>query len=160
MTCRGTQTSRDAPRPDADHADSAIDSATAASPPLHDAGRPRRSLASPHPVQGDGVLLEQVMFNLIRNGIDASAGLPAARRTIDVSTRRLEASLLVSVSDRGTGIAPDVAPKLFESFFTTKETGMSLGLGICRTIIESHQGRLWHEHRAGGGTVFSFSLPL
>jgi two-component system, LuxR family, sensor histidine kinase DctS len=111
-------------------------------------------------VRGDGVLLEQVMFNLIRNGIDASASQPTANRTIEVATSRTDSTLRVSVADRGTGIAPDVAAKLFESFFSTKETGMGLGLNICRTIIESHHGRLWHESRAGGGTVFSFTLPL
>ncbi|MBT9598106.1 MAG: PAS domain-containing protein [Vitreoscilla sp.] len=113
----------------------------------------------PAEIDCDGVMIEQVLLNLVRNALealDADAGpLPA-----DAVTVRLDANadhVLVSVADRGHGIGrPD---QLFQPFFTTKSDGMGLGLAICRTVIESHGGRLWAEARDGGGTVFHFRLP-
>jgi len=63
------------------------------------------------------------------------------------------------VADRGAGIAPEHEPRLFTPFFTTKERGLGLGLSICRSVLEMHGGRLWHDNRPGGGTAFHFSLP-
>ena len=68
--------------------------------------------------------------------------------------------LTVSVSDSGAGIAQDHAERLFEAFFTTKKSGMGMGLAICRSIVEAHQGRIWAEPNAPRGTVISFTLPL
>jgi len=111
-------------------------------------------------VAGDRVHLQQVLLNLILNGMDAMAGQPRERRRISVRTR-LGADGLVelAVIDSGSGIEPDKLPRLFEPFYTTKANGMGMGLSIARTIIEAHQGRIWAENNAAGGAVFRIALP-
>ncbi|MGE5546215.1 MAG: sensor histidine kinase [Solirubrobacterales bacterium] len=111
-------------------------------------------------VRADRILIEQVLLNLARNGIDAMAGTPAQERRLDVSIACREGAVVVAVADRGHGVDPDIAANLFQPFFTTKDEGMGMGLNICRSIIEFHQGRLWFEPNPGGGSVFQFSLPL
>jgi len=108
----------------------------------------------------DPVMIEQVAVNLIRNGIDAMADTPRAERRLQLSAREQDGMLLFAVADRGKGIPPDVAEKLFAPFFTTKEEGMGMGLNICRSIAELHRGRLSFDARPGGGTIFSFTLPV
>ncbi|HET7775444.1 MAG TPA: PAS domain S-box protein, partial [Azospira sp.] len=108
----------------------------------------------------DPVLLGQVLINLMRNGIDAMAATPPGRRQLIVEAQLLDDLVEVCIADRGTGIAPEVAEKLFSPFFTTKTEGMGMGLNICRSVIEFHGGRLWFEPGAEGGTVFIFTLPL
>jgi two-component system sensor histidine kinase DctS len=108
----------------------------------------------------DPVLLGQVMINLMRNGIDAMAATPVERRQLIVEAQVLEGQVEVCIADRGCGIGPEVAEKLFSPFFTTKTEGMGMGLNICRSVIEFHGGRLWFEPGAEGGTVFIFTLPL
>jgi two-component system sensor histidine kinase DctS len=110
--------------------------------------------------QADGVLLQQVVLNLVRNAMDAMAGTPAAERELVVATDVTERAVTVSIADRGCGIDPAQQERLFEPFFTTKPEGMGIGLNICRSIVELHHGRLWAEPNPGGGTVFSFSLPV
>ena len=111
-------------------------------------------------VDGDQVLLEQVVMNLARNGVEAMGHMPAGRRRLDVALRVADGQALVSIRDFGPGIADDVRDSLFQPFFTTKEEGMGMGLNICRSIIEYHRGRLWFEPHPQGGSVFLFSLPL
>jgi two-component system sensor histidine kinase DctS len=111
-------------------------------------------------LQADPVLLQQVLLNLIRNGMDAMAATPPALRDLRVATLRRNGTVTVSVADRGCGIAPEVAAQMFSPFFTTKPGGMGMGLHICRSIMETHGGRVWAEPNPGGGTTFSFSLPL
>ncbi|MDH4191971.1 MAG: ATP-binding protein, partial [Betaproteobacteria bacterium] len=112
------------------------------------------------PAQADGVMIEQVILNLVRNAIEAVAGGPASGRSIDIITARAEPQALgVTVSDRGPGIAADVAGRLFEPFYTSKPEGMGLGLNICRSIVEFHGGRLWTTPRTGGGAEFHFTVP-
>jgi len=112
-------------------------------------------------VLGDRIQLQQVLMNLLRNGIEAisenagSGGLLTVR-----SERRGPGELTVSVSDSGAGFAPEHAEHLFEAFFTTRKSGMGMGLAICRSIVEAHQGRIWAEPNTPHGTVFSFTLPL
>ena len=110
-------------------------------------------------VRGDRIMLEQVMLNLLRNGMEAMAEQPEDARRLTVATAEVEGMVLVSVGDRGPGIPPQVASHLFEPFFTTKAEGMGMGLNICRSVIEQHQGRLWFEERPGGGSLFRFTLP-
>lgn len=118
-------------------------------------------LAEPVPaVAADPVMIEQVAVNLIRNGMDAMAEAPRAERRISLNTRLQDSTLIFSVADRGKGIPPEVAEKLFAPFFTTKEEGMGMGLNICRSIAELHRGRLTFEDNPGGGTIFHFSLPV
>jgi two-component system sensor kinase FixL len=82
-------------------------------------------------------------------------------RNLTVTTRCDETDfVLVSVADTGPGLAPEVTGSLFQPFVTTKETGLGIGLSICRTIVEAHGGRLWTEQNFGGGTVFYFRLPV
>lgn len=117
-------------------------------------------------VRGDRVLLEQVLVNLVQNALqamqeqaDGPAG-SAAHRVIELSCRRAGAVLRIGVADRGPGIAPDQLEQVFAPFFTTKRDGLGLGLNICRTIVEAHGGFIGVENRAGGGAIFTFTLPI
>ena len=125
-------------------------------------------------IDADGILIEQVLLNLIRNGCEAMMDLPAAPRglrEIVVAVRDVQGEsstnvdllstdqIEFSVSDRGQGIPPDLHDKLFEPFFSTKAEGMGMGLNICRSIVEFHRGRLWATPNPGGGTIFRFTLP-
>jgi two-component system sensor histidine kinase DctS len=111
-------------------------------------------------LQGDRVLLAQALLNLIRNGIDAMRDMPAGRRTLTVAAGADARTVHLSVADQGTGIAAEMLPHLFEPFHTTKAEGMGMGLNICRSVVEAHRGRLWHEPRSGGGCIFHIDLPL
>jgi PAS domain S-box-containing protein len=113
------------------------------------------------PVQGDRVQLQQVLLNLIQNGMDALGPEGAGDRTVAVYARRAEPDFLeVSVADTGTGIAAGEEGKLFDPFFTTKAAGIGLGLSISRSIVEAHGGRMSAENNAGGGATFRFTLPI
>ncbi len=105
----------------------------------------------------DRVQIQQVLVNLLRNAVEALADQPI--RDLTIATAREGGGMIrISVTDTGPGIAPEVAPQLFEAFASTKESGMGLGLSICRTIVEAHGGRIWTEPRPGGGTVFHFTV--
>ena len=110
-------------------------------------------------VMGDRVQLQQVMMNLMMNGIDAMAGVEGARE-LAISTQRIkERELLVSVSDAGVGLPPVQANRIFDAFFTTKPHGTGMGLRISRSIVESHGGRLWADENVTRGARFHFTLP-
>ncbi len=110
-------------------------------------------------VLADKVQVQQVILNLMRNGIDAMEH--SERRELAVSVAPAESDMVaVSVADTGTGIAEDVRAQLFQPFVTSKRHGMGVGLSISRTIIESHGGRIWAEANPGGGTVFTFTLRM
>ncbi|WP_308621951.1 PAS domain S-box protein [Massilia sp. Se16.2.3] len=111
------------------------------------------------PVLADRLMLEQVLLNLTRNGIEAMAEVAPERRILRIAAAADPSQVSVSVIDHGHGIAPDVAERLFSPFFSTKAEGMGMGLSICRTAIEFHGGTLTHAPNPGGGTVFTFSLP-
>lgn len=98
------------------------------------------------------------MLNLVRNAIEAMASSP--RRELTVGVTKTDGVATFIVADTGPGISPDVADRLFQPFITTKENGMGVGLSICRTIVESHGGRIVALPNAGGGTVFQFTLPF
>lgn len=108
---------------------------------------------------GDAVQIQQVLINLVLNAMDAVAEVPEERRTVVVSAERVADRITIAVHDQGNGIAPDSLTKLFDSFFTTKQTGMGLGLSIARSIVEAHGGRVWAENGAANGAVFYFELP-
>lgn len=110
-------------------------------------------------VQIDKVQIQQVMINLLRNGAEAMQN--SARRELRVTTARDGADfVLVSVSDTGTGLSPEIMTTLFQPFITTKGQGLGIGLSICRSIIESHGGKLWVEAKTDGGADFRFRLPI
>jgi len=105
----------------------------------------------------DKVQIQQVLINLMRNAGEAMQGNP--RREITVSARHAESMIEIAVADTGPGLAPQVAERLFQPFVSTKRDGMGVGLSICRTIVESHGGRIWTDTAPEGGAVFRFTLP-
>ena len=114
----------------------------------------------PH-VRGDRVQIQQVLLNLILNGMDALQETRLENRRVDVTARLDGAHLVeIAVSDAGHGIPADKLGQIFDPFFTTKPNGMGIGLAISRTIVEAHRGRLWAENRNGGGAAFRFTLPI
>jgi two-component system sensor histidine kinase DctS len=132
------------------------------------------------PVWCDRTMVEQVLLNLARNGMQAMDQVPIAARDLRIGVRlRRPATnpgstasrpapledtastswVEFSVSDSGIGITPEVAQRIFTPFFTTKAQGMGLGLSLCRTVVEQHGGALLYEPRSTPGTVFRFTLP-
>jgi signal transduction histidine kinase len=112
------------------------------------------------PILGDHIQLQQVILNLVVNGIDAMKDAPTENRTITIRTSRVENFADLSVSDRGPGIPEDKLKEVFEPFFTSKAEGMGMGLSIARTIIEAHHGQIWAKNRDHGGASFRIKLPL
>src|SRR5213075_759131 len=111
-------------------------------------------------VRGDRVHLQQVLLNLILNGMDALNGNEDNRRVTVSARLAATRDIEISVSDTGHGITSEKLTKVFDPFFTTKPDGMGMGLPISRTIVESHGGRLWVESNNGSGATFRFTLPL
>jgi PAS domain S-box-containing protein len=112
------------------------------------------------PVIGDRVQLQQVILNLLRNASDAMAGVDDRPRSLLIRTEREDGDRVrVTVRDAGAGIDPGSADRLFDAFYTTKSSGMGIGLSVSRSIIERHQGRLWAEPNDGPGATFAFSIP-
>lgn len=116
---------------------------------------------APPLVDVDPVLIEQVLLNLLRNAIEASAeGAPAERR-VRLSTHvDASGSAVVRICDSGPGLTPQMRAHLFEPFVSGRRGGLGLGLSIARTIVENHGGRIWHETAPAGSAIFCFSLPL
>ena len=112
------------------------------------------------PILGDHIQLQQVILNLVMNGIDAMRDTLSENRIIAIRTSHVEKFAELSVSDRGPGIPEDKLKQIFEPFFTSKTEGMGMGLSIARTIIEAHQGLIWAKNRDHGGATFRIRLPL
>jgi signal transduction histidine kinase len=116
--------------------------------------------ADVRPVFGDRVQLQQVLLNLITNGIEAMNAVTDRPKLLAITSEPVEpGGVLVAVEDTGTGLDPATADRIFDSFFTTKPNGMGIGLSICRSIIEAHGGRFWVSPRVPCGTVFRFTVP-
>jgi signal transduction histidine kinase len=112
------------------------------------------------PVLGDRVQLQQVMLNLVMNGIEAMNDVTDRPRNLVVSSRVLDnGQVSIIVTDSGVGVDPAVAEKLFDPFFTTKAGGMGIGLSISRSIVESHGGHLWASTNEGPGATFHVAFP-
>ena len=106
----------------------------------------------------DRIQIQQVLVNLIRNAIDAMIDSPV--RGLTIRTDREPGDFVrMSIEDSGSGISEAVAPQLFQPFVTSKQSGMGIGLSICRTIVEAHGGRIWFEPAPDSGTIFYFTLP-
>jgi C4-dicarboxylate-specific signal transduction histidine kinase len=110
-------------------------------------------------VMGDRVQLQQVMMNLILNGIDAMADVEGVRELKVRSQPGEDGQVLVSVSDTGAGLPAELAARIFDAFFTTKAHGTGMGLRISRSIVEAHGGRLWAGNNTPRGAKFCFTLP-
>ncbi|WP_439400776.1 ATP-binding protein [Bradyrhizobium sp. DASA03068] len=108
-------------------------------------------------IYANRIQIQQVLVNLIRNSLEEVASTPQAK--IDVVTRQINSKEIeISVADNGRGVVPLVVDKLFQPFVSTRHDGMGLGLAICRSIVESHNGKLWYEPNPGGGALFRFTL--
>lgn len=114
------------------------------------------------PVTGDRIQIEQVLFNLIRNGFDSLRESPPGERRLCISTTldAANGTIVVAIEDNGAGMPPDVVPHVFDRFFTTKPAGMGVGLSISRSIVENHGGKLWASPAEDRGAVFRFTLPI
>jgi signal transduction histidine kinase len=111
------------------------------------------------PVFGDRVQLQQVILNLVMNGVEATASLTDRSREVRISSLEYEGdTVLVAVQDSGVGIDEQASEKIFEAFYTTKPQGMGMGLAISRSIIEDHGGQLWATSNNGSGATFQFTL--
>jgi PAS domain S-box-containing protein len=111
-------------------------------------------------VQADRVQLQQVLLNLVTNAMDSMASITDRPHGLSVRSERLEDWVLISVQDSGMGINPEHAERMFDAFFTTKPNGIGLGLSICRSIVESHGGRLSVFSSQPHGSVFQVMLPI
>jgi C4-dicarboxylate-specific signal transduction histidine kinase len=112
------------------------------------------------PVKGDRVQVQQVVMNLILNAVEAMSSVEAGARELLISTEQNQTDgVLVAVRDSGPGINPEQLERVFEAFYTTKSSGVGMGLSICRSIIDAHGGRLWADASEPRGAVFQFTLP-
>jgi C4-dicarboxylate-specific signal transduction histidine kinase len=108
-------------------------------------------------IKADAVQVQQVIVNLLRNAIEALSATSELPKSLLIRSRHDEDSVMVDVQDEGTGLAN--LENIFEPFITTKETGMGMGLAICRSIVEAHGGRIWVVRNEVRGVTFSLSLP-
>ena len=115
------------------------------------------------PIMGDRIQLQQVLLNLVVNGMEAMRQSPEDRRQLSIEAESHvsegQALVLIRVTDAGIGLSAEDQPRLFEAFYTTKAEGMGMGLAISRSIVEAHGGRLWATPNAGFGATFQFVLP-
>jgi signal transduction histidine kinase len=112
-------------------------------------------------IRGDRVQLQQVMINLVMNGVEAMQPVTDRPRELVIRSGHDETQqVLVSMTDCGVGISTENADQLFNAFFTTKSSGMGMGLSICRSIMEAHGGRLWATTNVPHGATFQFTLPV
>jgi signal transduction histidine kinase len=112
------------------------------------------------PVGGDRIQLQQVVMNLVRNATDAMSGVDDRPRRLLIRTEPdEEAGIRLSVMDVGIGFGPADAERVFDAFYTTKNDGMGIGLSVSRSIVETHNGRLWATPNDGPGVTFCFAIP-
>ena len=110
-------------------------------------------------IRADRVQLQQVILNLIINAVEAMRDVDEGDRELLIGTRNESDGVCVEVRDSGPGLAPAALERLFEAFYTTKSDGLGLGLSICRSIIEVHNGRLWVSSNPSRGAIFQFIVP-
>src|SRR5262245_14207346 len=111
------------------------------------------------PIHGDRVQLQQVIMNLLMNAVEAMGTSQAGARDLLISTEQDHEGVLVGVRDSGPGIDAAYPERVFDPFYTTKSRGMGMGLSICRSIVETHGGRLWATVCQPHGTLFQFTIP-
>ena len=116
-------------------------------------------------VEIDKVQIQQVLVNLIKNSLDAMENTEPDKRNLEIhsvlNTNSFESPCIqITVKDSGTGINDEIANNLFDSFYSTKADGMGMGLSISKTIIDSHNGKIWAENRQNNGSKFHFVIPI
>jgi C4-dicarboxylate-specific signal transduction histidine kinase len=112
-------------------------------------------------IQGDRVQLQQVILNVIINAVEAMSGVSEGSRELLIGTKQdASGGVLVTVQDSGPGLNLESVDRLFDAFYTTKPSGMGMGLSICRSIVEAHGGRIWASSTAGPGAIIQFTLPV
>ncbi len=112
-------------------------------------------------VEVDRVQIQQVILNLVMNGMDAISTAGKTEKLLVIRSRKAsERQVLVQIEDSGSGLSEENLEKIFDTFFTTKAQGIGMGLSISRSIVESHEGRLWATPRPSGGTIFQFTVPV
>jgi C4-dicarboxylate-specific signal transduction histidine kinase len=111
-------------------------------------------------IKADRVQLQQVVLNLVRNAIEAMAGVNGRARVLTASSKVADGHVSVEIADTGVGIASTSRERLFDALYTTKGDGLGLGLSMCRKIVAVHGGRLWLEENTTHGAIFTFTLPL
>jgi signal transduction histidine kinase len=112
-------------------------------------------------IEGDRVQLQQVVLNLIVNAVQAMGAVPDGVRDLRVTTAQAEPTgVLVAVMDSGPGLAPGTVERIFDPFYSTKPGGLGMGLSICRSIVEAHDGRLWVTAKQVRGVIFHFMVPV
>lgn len=105
-------------------------------------------------------MLEQVLLNLVRNGLEAMRETPEDSRQLHIGVTRREGWLDIKVTDQGSGVAPEMRHKLFSAFVTNKPKGTGVGLSLCKSLVEKHQGHIRFEDNPKGGTIFVVELPV
>jgi hypothetical protein len=111
-------------------------------------------------VRGDRVQLQQVMLNLFLNAVEAMSSVKDGIRELSISTGPSQTGgIVVAVRDSGPGVEPERLDQIFKPFYTTRNSGLGMGLSICRSIIDAHGGRLWTEANQPRGAVFQFTMP-
>jgi signal transduction histidine kinase len=112
-------------------------------------------------VRGDRVQFQQVVLNLILNAVEAMASVDEGGRELSITSEvGKESRILVAVRDTGPGLDAEHLDRIFKPFYTTKASGIGMGLSICRSIVDAHDGQLWAEANRPRGSVFYFSLPI
>ena len=111
-------------------------------------------------IRGDRVQLQQVMLNLMLNAAEAMGQMHDGHGELLVVTQTEESGILVAVQDSGPGLSEADLERVFEAFYTTKSSGLGMGLSICRSIVEAHGGRLWASANVPNGAAFQFTLPV
>ena len=111
-------------------------------------------------VTGDPILLEQVVLNLVRNSVDVLDGVDKSMRELSISTEMSGDLVLIVIKDSGPGVDINHQERLFEPYYTTKKTGLGMGLPICRSIIDEHEGEISYKAAPGQGAIFEIQLPL
>jgi C4-dicarboxylate-specific signal transduction histidine kinase len=121
--------------------------------------RTKLSLDLPQ-ILADHMQLQQVILNLVTNAVEAMSGTPVSSRVLNVSSKLSQPDeVIIAIEDTGPGIDPKDLHRIFDAFFTTKSQGMGMGLSICRSIVETHGGRLWASGRRPRGSIFFLTLP-
>ena len=111
-------------------------------------------------VELDPIQIQQVLLNLVTNGMDVMENISGPRQLTIRSERQGESEIRVTVEDRGPGLTPETEARIFEPFFSTKPQGTGMGLAICRSIIEAHDGRIWNAESSGSGAIFHFTIRV